>query len=277
MTDDATPASFAAEALGTGVDAINYVEPIKQGLTNRSWVVYTGAEAVVVRISEADESQLRIDRRSEALILNVVAAAGIGPPVLLCDPARRVLVTEYLGPTWSIEQARGKTEIVRLAQILRRLHDLDVPAGIVPVDLPATVDGYVRTLDERGSSSGLTVPSVRECAMAMAQQLGRNALVRLCHNDVHHLNIVADGDVRLIDWEYAGAGDPFFDLASVCVYHRYDREQRERLLWAYAPDSDASAWYRLELACWLFDYIRDLWMAIRFSSLSASQPPQQQP
>lgn len=263
MTDDATPAGFAAEALRTGIDAVNYVEPIKHGLTNQSWLVYTGADTVVVRISAADERKLRIDRRSEALILKAVAAAGIGPPVLLCDPERRVLVTRYLGPTWSIEQARSDPEIVRLAHLLRRLHDLDLPAGIAFVDLASTVDGYLRTLDERGASSGLTVRSVRECAAAMAQELGRNALVRLCHNDVHHWNIVDGGGLRLLDWEYAGAGDPFFDLSSVCVYHRYDQEQREWLLRAYAPANDASDWHRLELACWLFDYVRDLWMAVR--------------
>jgi thiamine kinase len=263
MTSDATPAGFAAEALGTGVDAINYVEPIKHGLTNRSWLVHTGADIVVVRISEADESKLRIDRNSEARILNAVAAAGIGPPVLLCDPSRRVLVTRYLGPTWSIEQACGDAGIVRLAQLLRRLHDLDVPRGVARVDLASTVDGYLRTLDERGASSGLTVRSVRDCATAMAQELGRDALVRLCHNDVHHLNIVDGDELCLLDGEDAGAGDPFFDLASVCVYHGYDRERRESLLRAYSPASDASAWHRLELACWLCDYIRDLWMAVR--------------
>ena len=48
-----------------------------------------------------------------------------------------------------------------------------------------------------------------------------------CHNDVHHLNVVGGDELRLIDWEYAGAGEPLFDLASVCVYHGYDRTRRE--------------------------------------------------
>jgi hypothetical protein len=47
------------------------------------------------------------------------------------------------------------------------------------------------------------------------------------------------------------------------VYHRYRRSQRERLLSAYAAPSEAVSWQRLELACWLFDYIRDLWLAVR--------------
>ena len=37
----------------------------------------------------------------------------------------------------------------------------------------------------------------------------------LCHNDPWHNNFLDDGTVRLLDWEFAGMGDPFFDLASV--------------------------------------------------------------
>ena len=38
-----------------------------------------------------------------------------------------------------------------------------------------------------------------------------------------------DGRLRLIDWEYSGVGQRLFDLASVCVYHKYDKLQREQL------------------------------------------------
>jgi thiamine kinase-like enzyme len=131
------------------------------------------------------------------------------------------------------------------------------------VDLASTVHGYLRTLDERGRRSGLTSPPLRECADKTAMQLRKGSTACLCHNDVHHLNIVDGDSLRLIDWEYAGVGEPLFDLASVCVYHRYRRAQRERLLSAYAAPSETVSWQRLELACWLFDYIRDLWLAVR--------------
>ena len=74
-----------------------------------------------------------------------------------------------------------------------------------------------------------------------------------------------DGALRLIDWEYAGVGQRLFDLASVCVYHKYDKLQREQLLVAYTSLTELTTWHRLELACWLFDYVRDLWMAVRES------------
>jgi thiamine kinase-like enzyme len=251
-----------ARELGAGT--VRSVEPIKHGLTNRSWLVTTDEDLFVVRISdESSARELQIDRNSEATVLKLVSRAGIGPEVMRCDPEHGILVTRYLGATWNERDAQLGENIDRIATLLRRLHALEVPSGVRAVDLASTVHGYLRTLDERGRRSGLTSPPLRECADKTAMQLRKGSTACLCHNDVHHLNIVDGDSLRLIDWEYAGVGEPLFDLASVCVYHRYRRAQRERLLSAYAAPSETVSWQRLELACWLFDYIRDLWLAVR--------------
>jgi thiamine kinase len=257
------PAQVAAIALELGSGAIRNIEAIKHGLTNRSWLVATDQDRVVVRLSDESARDLQIDRNSEAAVLQIVSHAGIGPDVLRSDPEHGILVTRYLGATWSERDAQVSENIERLAGLLRRLHALDVPRSVRTVDLAATVQGYLRTLDERGIRSGLTLPALRECADQTAMQLRKGSTPCLCHNDVHYLNVVGDGNLRLIDWEYAGIGEPLFDLASACVHHRYRRSQRERLLSAYAAPSETVSWQRLELACWLFDYIRDLWLAVR--------------
>jgi thiamine kinase len=256
-------AQVAAVALDLGAGAIRDIAPIKHGLTNRSWLVRTDDDRFVVRISEESTQELQIDRNSEAAVLKLVARAGIGPEVLRCDPERGILVTRYLGATWNERDAQLPENIDRLGMLLRQLHALPIPSNVRVVDLATTADGYLRTLAARGVRSGLTSPSLRECADKTAMQLRKGSRMCLCHNDVHHLNVVDGASLRLIDWEYAGVGEPMFDLASVSVYHRYRRSQRERLLSAYAAPSEAVSWQRLELACWLFDYIRDLWTAVR--------------
>jgi thiamine kinase len=265
------PAQVAAVALGLNAGAIRSIEPIKHGLTNRSWLVTTERDRLVVRISNQSTADLQIDRKSEAAVLQLVARAGIGPEVLRADLGHGVLVTRYLGATWTELDAQLPENIDRIAVLLRRLHALDAPASVRVVDLASTVHGYLRTLAERGVRSGLTSQPLRECADETALQLREGSTPCLCHNDVHHLNVVKDGaGLRLIDWEYAGVGEPLFDLASLCVYHRYRRSQRERLLAAYAAPSEAISWQRLELACWLFDYIRDLWLAVTSATATGS-------
>jgi thiamine kinase len=85
----------------------------------------------------------------------------------------------------------------------------------------------------------------------------------LCHNDVHHLNLVDDGRLWLIDWEYAGQGDPYFDLASFCCYHTLSNSARRELLRTYLGQDNNAAVERLQRMCWVFNYIRDLWFAVR--------------
>jgi thiamine kinase len=256
---------IAARVLGIPVEAILSCEPIKHGLTNESWLVRAKQDDVVVRISNAAEQALQIDRQSEAAVLAAVSEAGIGPEVLLCDPAQRVLVTRYLGDTWTEADAVQEENIQRLGQLFRRLHRVPPPASVRRVELNDTLEGYFRTLQERGIQPALTTKSLRERALQVALKLRENSAATLCHNDVHHLNVTDDGSLRLIDWEYAGVGQRLFDLASVCVYHNYDKMQREQLLSAYTSLTELTTWHRLELACWLFDYVRDLWMAVRES------------
>ena len=47
--------------------------------------------------------------------------------------------------------------------------------------------------------------------------------LRPCHNDLLNANFIDDGErIRIVDWEYAGMGDPFFDLGNFSVNHELD-------------------------------------------------------
>lgn len=260
------PADVAAALPGIDIGRIESIERIKHGLTNESWLVRAERAALVIRLSNPAEASLQINRASEAAILTAVAREGIGPEVIRCDPAQHMLVTRYAGTTWSEADATNAENIERIAGLLRRLHGLSPPAGAQRVDLTTVIDGYLATLDAHGVHCAIAVPALRIRAHEIAAVLKRDSVPCLCHNDVHALNIVDAPDggrdtLRLIDWEYAGLGESFFDLAALCVYHRYDWRQREQLLSAYGAQPDS--WDRLELTCWLFDYVRKLWMAVR--------------
>ncbi|MBU4690501.1 phosphotransferase [Mycoplasma sp. ES3157-GEN-MYC] len=42
-----------------------------------------------------------------------------------------------------------------------------------------------------------------------------------------------DNDIRIIDWEYSGTGDKYFDLSAWCLYSYYSRKQCDKLLKIY--------------------------------------------
>ena len=52
-----------------------------------------------------------------------------------------------------------------------------------------------------------------------------------CHNDLLNANFLLDGDhVWIVDYEYAGMGDPFFDLGNLAVNNGLTPEAQETLL-----------------------------------------------
>lgn len=257
------PRELAAQALGVHEGTIRSIEPIKHGLTNESWLVRTPDDAVVVRISSRHGDSLQIDRASEAAVLQSAAAAGISPPVLACDLERGILVTRYLGPVCTFRQLSQPPYIERLGRVFRTLHALAAPAHVREVHLPTLISGYLETLQTLHRDCALVESRLRARALAMAQEIADSCVPRLCHNDVHHLNVIDGEALRLIDWEYSGRGEPFFDLASVCVYHRYTPSQRERLLGAYLDAPGGQDMDRLGTCCWLFEYVRDLWAQVR--------------
>ena len=100
------------------------------------------------------------------------------------------------------------------------------------------VDAYADTVVVRGG----TLPAEHAAAKATADRveatLGSPSL-RPCHNDLLNANLLEDGErIRIVDWEYAGMGDPFFDLANFAVNNGLDEDGDRALLGAYCRDDD---------------------------------------
>ena len=69
-----------------------------------------------------------------------------------------------------------------------------------------------------------------------------------CHNDLLASNFIDDGaTIWIIDWEYAGMGDPFFDLGNFAVNQSLDNERCELLLQYYFGEARSADLAHLHL------------------------------
>ena len=60
----------------------------------------------------------------------------------------------------------------------------------------------------------------------------------------------ANGDIRLIDWEYAGMQDPHVDIAMFCIYSLYNKRQVDRLISIYF-EGKCSKEIRIKIYCYI--------------------------
>jgi thiamine kinase-like enzyme len=82
---------------------------------------------------------------------------------------------------------------------------------------------------------------------------------RPCHNDLLNENFLFDGRLRILDWEYAGMGDPFFDLANFSVNHDF-ADEHDRLLLAWYFESPTPVdWARLKVTRIISDFREAMW------------------
>jgi thiamine kinase-like enzyme len=86
----------------------------------------------------------------------------------------------------------------------------------------------------------------------------------LCHNDLLNANfLVENGLLKVVDWEYAGMGDPFFDLANFSTNHDLDEDDDRVLLLAYFDEVRADDYARLRLMRIMSDFREAMWGVVQ--------------
>ena len=151
----------------------------------------------------------------------------------------------------------GDVDVEQVGRALRRLHA--GPAFPARFDSFRVVEVYRAIALERG----VAVPAAYDRAKEVADAIERRrsgVAPRPCHNDLLNANFIDDGRRSwIVDWEYAGMGDPFFDLGNFAVNHELDEDGERRLLRAYGSD-DAAA---LVLMRFMSDFREAMWGVVQ--------------
>jgi len=186
------------------------------GLTNKNYAVTVNGERLVVRLSRENAAALGIDREFEKEALLAASEAGIGPEVAHVILPEGHLVTRYIaGHHWTLTEWRDRTNLHRLVEKVKHLHSLP------PVRATFSPFQRVETFIERArvfhapfpSDFDLFIQTMR--TIQQDQQADAYPWLRFCHNDLFCVNVIDDGQVRFLDWEFAGMGDCYFDLATL--------------------------------------------------------------
>jgi thiamine kinase-like enzyme len=209
--------------------------PLGGGITNRNFRVRMGGRDYVVRVPGKDTDLLGIDRVAERDANALAASLQIAPGVaaLLTDPP--ALVTEFVeGEAMSPQRLREPETLAKVAAALEAFHD---SGESLPTTFDAfqVVEDYARTASERGVEPPLSFEEARgHAAEIQAALSGPEHDPVPCHNDLLAANFIAgQGLMWIVDWEYAGMGDRYFDLGNFSVNNELDEAGQEALLRAY--------------------------------------------
>ncbi len=246
------------------------IRALQGGISNRNLLVNFGGTDYVVRLPGKDTELLGIDRESERIATRKASDLEMAPKVaaMLDDPA--CLVTCYVeGQAMTPNELRDPAALTEVAYAVRAFHDsgLELPARFDPFDL---VRRYAEGATARGAQLPDGYPAALERAAGIAAAIGGHPehRARPTHNDLLAANFLSTGArIVIVDWEYAGMGDPFFDLGSFTANNELTDAEEESLLAAYfrepaTPRRTAA----LKLFRFMSDFREGMWGVIQGSA-----------
>ena len=214
---------------------------LEGGITNRNFLVDVDGERFVLRLAGKDTHLLGIDREVERAANEQAAGLGIAPPVARL-PRTRGLPRHPLRRGRS-DPDRGDARAGRTSGASPRRS----ARSTAPPRSPAcsTASGSPRPTPAPRRSGACACRPSTTAPIEVAHRIERAFTADPeppvpCHNDLLNANFLLDatandgqGRMWLLDWEYAGMNDRWFDLGNFATNNELDGEAEHGLLTAY--------------------------------------------
>ena len=238
------------------------------GATNRTYHVYLNDGREYVARIPGEGTEEIIVREDEKKSTFLASKLGIDTNILYFDDLGQK-ISEYIKGAVTMDDVklRDPKRIEKVAAIFRTLHSCDVDTA-VPFEVFDMARVYEKVIYENNVPLYPDYEEVKSRVMGIKEEI--DALCKPtkapCHNDALCENWVEDENERLylIDWEYAGMNDPFWDLADVSIEAKYTHVEDELILNWYLDKKPSSSDSMHLLANKIYvDYLWTLWAKTR--------------
>jgi thiamine kinase-like enzyme len=240
--------------------------PLEGGITNRNYLVTLGGNRYVIRVPGKDTSLLGIDRTAEREANENAASLGVAPRVVaqLEDPP--CLVTEFVEcQEMTPEDLREPETMRRVIGSIRSVHD---SGAALPTSFDSfrVVEEYRATAAERDGE----IPPAYDEAHDQSREIeaalsGPEHQPVPCHNDLLAGNFLRGSErIWIVDWEYAGMGDRYFDLANFAINNELTEAQHPELLADYfSEEATPRRLASLRLMLFMSDFREAMWGVVQ--------------
>lgn len=212
--------------------SIKSIDPLQGGFsTAKLFKVNTATQSYVLRLLDPQRSFT--DRDREIKCMDISSQEGLAPKVYYANAKEGIILMEFIQtPPLSKEERSPKVRLPRLGHILKKLHN--------GVPFPNTMSIYeeIQKVSSMLAMKKIKLPELVGEALTAIQKiegpLAKTATLVPCHNDLNPNNILfTQNQIKIIDWERAGMGEPYFDLASIALFFVFDPKDEDIFLESY--------------------------------------------
>lgn len=237
-----------SSALQVSNGDITEIKVLKKGMTNRSFQFSCRGKSYIMRVPGEGTDNM-INRSQEYEVYQAIKDKNIADPIVYISPDTGYKITGFL------EGARvcniDDTEDLKLCmKKLKEFHQSRLQVEHT-FDIWERLE-YYESLWNIKESMYRDYRETKEKVFRLKRYVDRlEKDWTLTHIDAVPDNfLICGGDVKLIDWEYAGMQDPHVDIAMFCIYAMYEREQVDRLIDIYF-EGRAERTVRIKIYCYI--------------------------
>lgn len=240
--------------------------PLSGGITNLNFKIEADGRAYVIRLAGEGTDMLGIKRDVEHAANKAAGELGIAPEIMYFIEPEGYIVTRFVNGKRILPEDIIKPDyLARVAEKLRLFHR-NAPKLKGEFNVFRRVEMLTKTAKSRGANFphdwDFIQKKMREAETALLKDPYKPTP---CHNDLLNLNwldeeVAGDiGEIRLLDWEYAGMGDIFFDLGNFSHHHRLNEDQIRIFLTAYFGDVTPKHYARLRIMWAMSELHEAMW------------------
>ena len=197
-------------AIGLNVDEkdVKIVERLKGGVSHYTYHVMVNDKTYTYR-KIGEGGNLFVDRKTEYQMIQKVTPLHINSDVIVFDVESGEKISNYIEGT-PLTLLEYKDHLDAVVETLKKLHQSDIE-GVVDYGLINRLSLYESYTNQRTPM----YQSLKSFWIEKYQKEYEHNKKVFCHNDAQRSNIVIGQDrLYLLDWEYAGLNEFYYDIAS---------------------------------------------------------------
>ena len=241
-------------------------EELGGGITNHNYIVWVdggpekGGEKYVMRVPGVG-TDMFIDRNVERDCMIQAAKAGVGPEVIYqIDPEGALVIAFVEGEVMHPDTISGHPDrLKQVVETVKIFHEKSVfQHKITLFDMLRHYQKIAVDIKEpMPDELAATVKVLGDIEAVMKREPVPDVA---CHNDLLSENFIIDADGRMwvIDWEYGGMTDPYFDLGDFVMEHPFSREEQRLIISTYCGEMNERFFARMML----YRMVSGIWWAI---------------
>ena len=231
-------------------------EELGGGITNHNYIVWVnggwdspGGGKYVLRVPGAG-TDMFIDRDVERECMVEAARIGTAPQVAHVIEPEKAMVIDFIdGEVMHPDTMAGHPERIKQAvEAVRVYHDNAVFTN--KIEIFDMLRRYTKVASDINAPMPERLAALLERMPEIEEATARNPVPDVaCQNDLLSENFIIDanGKMWIIDWEYGGMTDPYFDLGDFVMEHPFSREEERLVIATYCGEMDEGRFGRMML------------------------------